>query len=266
MVITKNRFDHFTRTPEPRVSDVKIYSWFEKNNGKKSILFIPSSATIYSKYSDKIGKVKGITRYEPYMRLCNDLAENFNIHLISLSGQTNPDECYEPFHLFSYPQAVIDVKIAINYIESKFEELQGALGFCAGGMELVTSFTELHRATMPLFFWNAPARVYWKKDYNFFLKVFPNLKMDEKKVKTSPEPLKIVPNYKGPLLFAYSTNNTFYGDDNIAEVRNMILYNNPNAISIPFNDIGDLPMEIQNPYEYRRYLQTITNWFIYRRI
>jgi len=212
-------------------------------------------------YSDKLGLVKKVNRFEPYMQLCSDLSEYFNLHLISLSGQTDPKENIQPKHLFSYFQAVKDVKVALKYIENKFDKIDGAIGFCAGGMELVATFIDLKRSNIPLFFWNAPLRVFWIEDYKFFERFFPNLIMDEKAVKSSPEPFEIVPNYKGRLLFGYSTNNSLYGDDNISKVKDLILQNNKNASAISFDNIGDLPMEIQSESEYHRYIRTIRDWF-----
>jgi len=260
MEVTVRTFDHFTTSPEPEISDVKIYSWVDDTD-KPTILFVPSSATIYAMYSDKLGLVKKLNRFEPYMQLCSDLSEHFNVHLISLSGQTDPKENKEPKHLFNYFQAVKDVKVAVKYIESKFDKIVGAMGFCAGGMELVTTFTDLYREDTPLLFWNAPARVFWIKDYEFFERFFPNLKMDEKLVKSSPEPHTVVPNYKGSILYAYSTNNTLYGVDNISEVKELILQKNKKASAISFNNIGDVPMEIQSESEYNRFIQTIRGWF-----
>jgi hypothetical protein len=242
------------------VSSYTLFSFLSRLNGDKNVIFIPSGAGIFTYFSDTRKTTKDIFRLEAYTNICHDLSRHFNIHLVSLSGQAGSLNPKSDKFSFSFKQSIIDIKLAIKHIEIIYGKLNGGIGFCTGAAGLAKALIEAKNDNIPLVCWDVPAENNWKLNYKSFSKLFPIILINTKTIIHGMDPIDIIPNYKGNILFLYSKNNSQYKENSFIKLISKLGRNNKSFKSKFIIDLGHLPMKKQNKQSYLYFLKEIVDW------
>lgn len=224
--------------------------------GKKNLLIVPSSAGLYCDYTDVKQSTVNAYRMDCYSELCRSFAAFFNVHLVSLSGQS-PEDREIPGARYSCEKSLMDIAHAIADLENKFGDIHCAFGVCTGALEISQSMKIIGNREMPLICWDTPAVVGWDRNYEWFVKKFPGVNVDENKFRNAPEPKDILPEHNGGIWMFHSQDNSQYEQSEFAELYELAKRKNPRTDRDVFGSLGHIPLRRHCEAEYERLLDRV---------
>lgn len=234
---------------------------YSTNTQNPNILFVPNGAGYYA--HDKEG-----ARAERYDKLCETLANDFNVFLAVLSGQDiTKDE-----GSFSFDQGVIDIINACDYIVNNYGIIKGIFAMCGTPAMVVQAINQYQSSNKLLpfeqptrmVFYFAPTEIKWaeEKTQEWFEKEYP-VRLNKTSMKSAPLPGEVIEKFKGKSLTIYGEN-SIYPMSTLTETFSILHSNNDERETSCYllRSLGDVPSEQQSSDEWNAFIENIKTFFL----